>query len=336
MLQIEERRHLVLERWPKLAQPIFGGRTPEQAGSGEQYRNQILAAIWLLEVSDADTGAETYNALRKKLGRGSRWKSTRRGLILAACRWVDWRELKVETLDDEQLKQAFNRAMVANYVLALRRLAPEVVKRPTLPAAEYKLSAYRMLVRSAASSAEALATIEEARKFAESQKQSSAPWDLMELSFRIQRGEAPAVMQLIDHIQRQHAREPGVAQALVQLLMQTGLDGPDGRMAVDMGAGRRTGAAAEPGKLWTPDAPQAGGGEKKSARGCRIEMPAHSRHLYARRRGAESVGEGVTQGNCKLLIVDYDCKLDFLSRFRIDCILQLPLRCLRVSVVIRR
>ena len=265
-LQIDERRHLVLERWPKLAQPIFGGRTPEQAAPEKQYRNQILAAIWLLEVSDADTGSDTYNALRKKLGLAEVAEVDAKGKDIARMPLGRLARLKVETLDDDQLKQAFNRAMVANYVLALRRLAPEVVKRPTLPVAEYKLSAYRMLVRSAASSAEALATIEEARKFAESQKQSSAPWDLMELSFRIQRGEAPAVMQLIDHIQRQHAREPGVAQALVQLLMQTGLIGPDGRMAVDMGAPAGVpGAAAEPGKLWTPDAPQAGGGEKKSA-----------------------------------------------------------------------
>ena len=82
-------------------------------------------------------------------------------------------------------------------------------------------------------------------------------------------------MQLIDHIQRQHAREPGVAQALVQLLMQTGLVGPDGRLAMGgppaAGASSQAasplvvpGAAAEPGKLWTPDAPQSTG-EKKSS-----------------------------------------------------------------------
>jgi hypothetical protein len=165
---------------------------------------------------------------------------------------------------------------MTNFALALRRLAPEIVKRPNIPVPEYKLSAYRWLVRAAANSTEALRLIDEARKLAEANKQSSAAWDLMELSFRIQLGEAPAVMQLIDHIQRQHAREPGVAQALVQLLMQTGLIGPDGRLAMGgpppaaaAAAGGGTplmvpGAAAEPGKLWTPDAPQPTG-EKKSS-----------------------------------------------------------------------
>ena len=130
-----------------------------------------------------------------------------------------------------------------------------------MPVAEYKLSAYRLLVRYATNSDEALRLIDEARKLAEANKQSSAPWDLMELSFRIQRGEAPAVMQLIDHLQRQHGREPGVAQALVQLLVQTGLVGPDGRL--NIGAAPAA-ATADTGKLWTPDAPQAGG-EKKSS-----------------------------------------------------------------------
>lgn len=97
----------------------------------------------------------------------------------------------------------------------------------------------------------------------------------MELSLRIQLGEMPAVMQLIDHLQRQHAREPGVAQALVQLLMQTGLIGPDGRLAMGAAPGAAapgvaasplmaSGAAPEPGKLWTPDAPQPTGKKKSS------------------------------------------------------------------------
>lgn len=268
-LQIEERRDLVLKRWPTVPQPIFGGRTAQQAAGEPQYRIQLLAAIWLLEVADADTSRETYNELRRNLKLPEVSDIDPTGLDISRVPLGRLSRLKVEPLTDEQLKQAFNRAMVANFVLALRRLAPEVVKRPNLPAVEYKLSAYRMLVRSAASAPEALQMIDEARKFAESQKQSSAAWDLMELSFRIQGGDVATVMQLIDHIQRQHAREPGVAQALVQLLMQTGLIGPDGRLNIGAaptaeGAALVGAGAAEQGKLWTPDGPQPSG-EKKSA-----------------------------------------------------------------------
>ena len=192
----------------------------------------MLAGIWLLQLSDADTGAETYNELRRKLNLPEVGDLDSAGLDLNRVPLGRLSRLKPDSLTDEQLKQAFNRAVVANFVLALRRLAPEVVKRPNMPVAEYKLSAYRLLVRYATNSDEALRLIDESRKLAEANKQSSAPWDLMELSFRIQRGEAPAVMQLIDHLQRQHGREPGVAQALVQLLVQTGLVGPDGRLNI--------------------------------------------------------------------------------------------------------
>lgn len=270
-LQRDERRSLVLDRWPQLAQPIFGGRTPEQAAGEPRYRIALLAAIWLLELSDLGAAAGAYNELRRKLKLPELGEIDPAGLDIKRLPIGRLARLKVASLDDEQLKLAFNRAMVASFALALDRLGPEVLKRPTLPAADYKLAAYRQMVRMAATTDEALRLIDEARKLAEANKQSSAPWDLAELSVRIQRGEADAVLRLIDHIQRQHAREPGIAEALVQLLVQAGLIGPDGRLLIGAPAPAAAGsplvvpgATAEAGKLWTPDAPQPAG-EKKSA-----------------------------------------------------------------------
>jgi tetratricopeptide (TPR) repeat protein len=273
-LSIEQRRELVLERWPNLPLPVYGGRSAEQAAQEPQYKIRVLAGILLLQLSDADTGAETYNELRRRLGLPEIGDIDAAGLDLSRVPLARLWRVKPEALSDEQLKQAFNRAVVANFALAVRRLAPELIKRPDMPIVEYKLAAYRFQIRTAGNSEEALRLIEDARKLAEGNKQSSAPWDLMELAHRVQRGEAPEVMRLIDHIQRQHGREPGVAQALVQLLMQTGLIGPDGRLAIGGAAPAAAaaasplvvpGAAAEPGKLWTPDGPQAGAGEKKSS-----------------------------------------------------------------------
>jgi hypothetical protein len=260
-LSIEERRTLVLECWPKLPQPAFGGRTAQQAAQEPQYKVRVLASILLLQFADADTGAETYNELRRRLNLPEVHDINPTGLDISRFPLARLWRLKPEALTDEQLKLAFNRAVVANFTVALRRLAPEVIKRPKLPVAEYMLAAYRLLVRMAPNSNESLRLIDEARKLGDANKQSSAQWDLLELAQRIQRNEAPTVLQLIDHIQRQHGREPGVAQALVQLLVQSGLVGPDGRLAI----GAPPSAAAEAGKLWTPDTPQAAAGEKKSS-----------------------------------------------------------------------
>ncbi len=272
-LSIEQRRALVLEKWPKISQPVYGGRTAEQAAQEPQYKIRVLAGILLLQLSDADTDAATYNELRRHLGLPEVHDIDPAGLDASRLPLARLWRLKPESLSDEQLKQAFNRAVVCNFALAVRRLAPEVIKRPSMPVVEYQLAAYRFQIRTAPNSGESLRLIDDARKLAESHKQSSAPWDLMELAQRIQRGEAPEVLKLIDHLQRQHGREPGVAQALVQLLMQSGLIGPDGRLMIGAPPPSAAaasplmvpGAATEPGKLWTPDAPQAGGGEKKSS-----------------------------------------------------------------------
>ena len=77
--------------------------------------------------------AETYNQLRRKLElAGTDRSSIPAGLDLNRIPLSRIARLRVESLTDEQLKQAFNRAVVANFSLALKRLAPEVLKRPEL------------------------------------------------------------------------------------------------------------------------------------------------------------------------------------------------------------
>ena len=65
-------------------------------------------------------------------------------------------------------------------------------------------------------------------------------------------------------------REPGVAQALFQILAEAGIIGPDGQPRMPAGAAPAEapdivvpGGGAEPGKLWTPEGDQPTG--KKSA-----------------------------------------------------------------------
>jgi hypothetical protein len=270
-LTVDQRRSMVLDRWPKIPQPMLGGRSAEQAAGESQYRLKLLAAIWLLQLSDTAGSADTYNELRQKLGLPKQTDLDAVGLDANRVPLARLARVKAETLSDEQLKQAFNRAAVTGFTLALRRLAPEIVKRDSIPVAEYKLPAYRLLARMSTNPDEVLRIIGEARSLAEANKQSSAQWDLMELAVSAQRGDAAAVSRWIDHIRHQHGREPGVLQSLVQMLMQLGLVTPDGRLLAPppSAAGQESalvvpGQGAEPGKLWTPDAAQPAG-EKKSA-----------------------------------------------------------------------
>ena len=130
---------------------------------------------------------------------------------------------------------------------------------------------YGILAQIEPDTEQALAYLEQARQAAEAANKSTAPWDLAELAMRIARGDVTDADRLLNHIRTEHVREPGVAQALFQILHEAGIIGPDGRptAAAAAAAGRTPelvvpgAAAAEPGKIWTPggDAPSG----KKSA-----------------------------------------------------------------------
>ncbi len=127
------------------------------------------------------------------------------------------------------------------------------------------------LARLTPNSDQALDYVDRARKAAEAAGRSSAPWDVMELSFRFQRLEADEVGRVLEHLETHHIREPGVVAAVQEVLIRYGLVRTDGTPApvpagppqpeaglVVPGAG-----AAEPGALWTPDGPSPAGEKPK-------------------------------------------------------------------------
>ena len=90
-------------------------------------------------------------------------------------------------------------------------------------------------------------------------------WDLQELDIRIEREEGQRVVELLQHIHTEHGKEPHVAEALYGVYARLGMVGPDGRVRMPTGGPGQPlpsvltpGAAADPGKLWTPDSETAG------------------------------------------------------------------------------
>jgi hypothetical protein len=176
-------------------------------------------------------------------------------------------------LKDEELLRLYQMADHFRHVEALRKLAAEVIARPSLDKQLDKAEVYGILAQVEPDTDKAVDYLDLARKTAETNKTSTAPWDLAELGMRIARGEVADADRLLHHIRNEHIREPGVAQALFQILSQAGIIGPDGRpTAAAAGAAGREGAgivvpgaaAAEPGKIWTPGGDQPSGGKKSA------------------------------------------------------------------------
>ncbi len=278
-LMSAEMRNALLERWTKLPQQALGGQSPHTAAADPKYRTALLASILQLELSSTSSfqGVD-FNELRRSLclpeaGPVDPNPFQHGEVPLARLAHAD-----VAKFSDDDLLINFDRAQHFRYSSALRRLAAEVVARPSLSSNEHQATAYGVLAQSEPDIEKAVGYLEQARKSAEAAGRSTAPWDITELSLRIAQGNISEADRLLHHIRGEHIREPGVAQALFQVLADAGIINPDGTPAVPAdaaagaaapglvmpGAGTASAAASGGGKIWTPGSEPSAPGKKSA------------------------------------------------------------------------
>lgn len=267
----EQRRRAILDQWPDAKQKQLDGHSPREVATDPAGRIKLLASILLLELSAAPAMPDfDFNQLREKLSLPHQQPIDPAQVSLAELPLVRLARVDVKKLNDEQLVDLYRRADHFRHIVALRKLAAEVIARPSLDKLINKAEVYGLLAQLEPDPAQAIAMLDEARKVAEATKTSTAPWDLAELALRIASDDVAEADRLLNHIRQEHIREQGVAQALFQILADAGIIGPDGRPTAAAAAAAQEpggivvpGAAAEPGKIWTPGSDQPTG--KKSA-----------------------------------------------------------------------
>jgi hypothetical protein len=264
----EQRLDLLLNRWPEMPQKIFGGKSASQVAGQAESRIKLLAAILQLEMAtDRVAPGFDFNTLRRKLGVDQQQPLDPQAVSLAELPLARLGRVEVKKLSDDQLVDLYRRADHYRHIAALRQLADEVIARPGLDKQLDKAEVYGLLAQIEPDQKQAIGYLDRAREAAEAAKKSTAPWDLAELAMRISRAEVAEADRLLHHIREQHIREPGVAQALFEILAEAGIIGPDGKPTAQAAPQDPSlvvpGAAAEPGKIWTPDSDQPTG--KKSA-----------------------------------------------------------------------
>lgn len=273
----EQRRDAILNVWADTPLAILDGKSPRAAAADPTLKLRAAAAVLLVEQSFVQPTTEAvFGELRAQLGLPALGPIEPKQNDPIGVPYTRMHRLDVAKLTDEDLVRQFNRALQVGARQAIRKLGLAIVDRSGLKGKIDLAAVYGHLADLEGDSDEALRFIDLARKAAEEQKQSSAMWDLDEMELRLRRGEAQEFARLLDHVQTQHIREPGVAQAVMQLLYQAGIIGPDGRpRAMPGGATVSAGGitagvapdAAEGGKLWTPGSPETpapAGGQTKS------------------------------------------------------------------------
>ena len=257
----DDERDVLMNRWPKMPLGVLGGKTPQEAAGDPPLRARVLGAVLVLQAWSDPTGdGFDFNQLRAQLGLPTLEPidpEVSKADEVPATRLI---RLVVEKLSDEALATCYHRAVGLNAPAAIRKFAEAIVGRPGFEKRPERLRAFSALARLAQDSGLALEYVDRGRNAAEAEGQSSASFDLLELSIRFRRREGPEVGRLLRHIESQHLREPGVANALQQMLVQFGLLRPDGtpvefpsREAPQEPVAEPTGQADEPGKLWLPD-----------------------------------------------------------------------------------
>jgi hypothetical protein len=268
-LEREETMHRVLDVWPDLPLVELNGQTPRQAASVPGLRIRVLALVLLVELDDSlDSEEDLPRRLRERLGLPQPATVDPKTVNFAELPRTRLSRLQADQLSDDELLQCYRRAKIPRHPRALELFAQQIVGRESLAGRPEVVEAYSVLFTAARDSDAGLAVVEQGRAAAQRAKQSTAAWDLAELRLRFQRREADDVTRLTNHLQREHAREPGVAEAFMQLLYELGLIDEHGRRigrSDPQGSPIIVPGAAEPGKILVPGgeaAVAAGGGSK--------------------------------------------------------------------------
>ena len=94
---------------------------------------------------------------------------------------------------------------------------------------------YDILARMSVDPSEAVGYLVKAQEVAKAKNRSPARYLLAELPYRLQRGEEQESRRILNLLTTRYAKEPGVQEALLNLLAQLGL------VRVDPATGRRAG-----------------------------------------------------------------------------------------------
>lgn len=262
-------RQCILEKWPETELGVLDGRSPREAAADPAYRARLLGAIKVFrEWAEQIHGETDFDALYDRLGLPKPAPIDTREKPVESIHAIHLDRVAVEDASDKDLLELFAHASEFGVRPALRKFAMAITERPGFKDSEDREAAYVTLAQTAKNLDEAIEYVEQGRKLALAAGRSCAVWDLMELSFNFALRNGNEAQRLMQHISSKHGNEPGISEALMQLMVEVGILRPNGTPAFDPNAmdpsavAQEASAEPEPDGLWTPDAEQSGGGGK--------------------------------------------------------------------------
>jgi hypothetical protein len=278
---LARQRHAVWDRflavWPDTPLPELLGKTPRQAvaETGKEPARRVEAMISEGEAASRQPEASAaWTAVRGKLGLPAS-TPIQSAHPLEEVPPLRWHRVVLDGLALDELRMLFLTSLDAGFDLAAARAARAIVARPDAEPQD-RWEAYGLLEDRAETSLEKLEIIGKLRELAKTLGANDGMLDVAELRVRLSRADESGIMRLLNHLQREHARDQKVIAALAEVLGEAGVDlaalaaqsaaagqMPGGGAGLPIGGGQSP--AADSGRIWTPGGEQGGGaGEKKS------------------------------------------------------------------------
>ena len=260
----EKQQQAIFEIWPDLPQPVLNGKTAREVANEQKNSRSLQAAILILETSQPAAGEVIdFNRLREKLGLPLPQPLSPQGIDPDRIPIVRIGRFNIAEMSDAWLLQAYRRAAMLAATGVVARLAREVIDRESLAGQVDKAEACGLLAGGAPTSEEAIQWLAQAQELAAQENTSPGRWLLAELDLRLRQHDATEAQELLQKIQADHIREPGIAQALFELLARYGIIDPQA-VPGGMSPGDRTNSedfetmapsanVEQEQKIWTPE-----------------------------------------------------------------------------------
>ena len=259
-LDRERVRRALLQEWPARPLGALGGKTPGQAGADAQCGSScwLRSRCWPFGMK-AQEDEFDFDELRRQLGLPTPTPIVLDENAMGMLPPTRLERVNVAKLNDKDLESGFHRAAifaVRNALAPLRRGELSTATAWPGKASNGKPTSGSRTARSFSRSV----GVRRARPpGGPVLGQDVARGTCSKCRFCIGLRDGEAVTRLVQHIDKQHKREPEAIQACIHMLMEAGLIRPDGtpvQADEELPPAAGESPAAEPGKLWTPDSNQ--------------------------------------------------------------------------------
>lgn len=239
-----------LDLWLDQPLGIFDGKSPRQAAQDPQFKIRLEAVLlWVENITWDLEYPLQQSRLRQELGLPPRKPIDPEQTPLGTLPLYRWADVDVDKLSDTEIARSFLYASHFMWEPAMARFAKVFLQRPSLAKSPVWGSAVYYLAVTGIPSDEAGTLIEQGRQYVIQLGNSCAAWDLVEVNYRIQRGELKLLRPLLQHIVEEHKYEENVMDELVRLLAHYRFFSPE---EIEQ-EGAAAASSEEPSELWTPD-----------------------------------------------------------------------------------